>query len=260
MTEIAVQQQSPNGAALALPAAGAMSRIQSAAQDMSAAHRLAQALCNTAFAPPHFHGKPDEGAAAIMYGDTIGMDPLAALQNIFMISGRPGLYARTMVALVLSKGHEVWTEVDTPDRVVVCGRRKGSDNTERSEWTIDRAKKAGYLNNKKYQTDPQAMLYARASGDVARKVAPDALLGMAYNVEELQLDEAEPEAAPVRRSGAARLASVVGVEPETPAIEAGDGPANEPTEADIEAMNAEAAEQAADRDGEPDALFGGDDQ
>ncbi|MCZ4506609.1 hypothetical protein O4273_27765, partial [Rhodococcus ruber] len=33
---------------------------------------------------------------------------------------------------------------------------------------------------------PQSMLYARASGDIARRVAPDALLGMAYHVEELE--------------------------------------------------------------------------
>lgn len=216
----------------------ALTRIQSAAADMHAAHQLAKALCATSFAPVHFKGKPDEGAAAIMYGDNIGMDPLAALQNIFMISGRPGLYARTMVALVLSKGHEVWTEVDTPDRVVVCGRRKGTDKVERSEWTIARAQRAGYLNNAKYKTDPQAMLYARASGDVARKVAPDALLGMAYNVEELQLD-ADPEpAVTVARSGASRLAAVVGVE--RPAVEAG------PSEADIAALNAEADAQAAE--------------
>lgn len=33
------------------------------------------------------------------------------------------------------------------------------------------------------------MLYARASGDVARRIAPDALLGLAYSAEELQLGE-----------------------------------------------------------------------
>lgn len=239
---------------LATVAPSALSRIQSAAADMQAAHQLAKALCVTSFAPPHFKGKPDEGAAAIMYGDNIGMDPLAALQNIFMISGRPGLYARTMVALVLSKGHEVWTELDTPEKVIVCGRRKGSENIERSEWTIGRAQKAGYLNNAKYKSDPQAMLYARASGDVARKIAPDALLGMAYNVEELQLDTDQPETT-VQRSGAARLAAVVGAD--TPAIEAAP---NEPTDDDFDAMNEEANAEAAAAEAARDGVFGGGDE
>jgi hypothetical protein len=229
MTEIATTQ-STNGtepaAHIALPSTASM--IQNAAQDLTAAHYLAKALCNTSFAPTHFRGKPEEGAAAIMYGDTIGLDPLAALQNIFMISGKPGLYARTMVAIVLSKGHEVWTEEDTPQKVTVCGRRKGTDKIERSEWTIERARVAGYTNNAKYKTDPQAMLYARAAGDVARKVAPDALLGMAYNVEELMLEPQEAGPTTVSRSGTDRLAAVVGTE--QPAIEAAADMAGGPDE------------------------------
>lgn len=225
-----------------------VSMIQAAALDMAAAHSLAKALCSTAFVPQHFKGKPDDAAAAIMYGATIDMEPLTALQNIHVISGKPGLYARTMVALVLSKGHEVWTEVDTPDRVVVAGRRKGSDNIEKSEWTIARARKAGYTSNKKYETDPQSMLYARASGDVARRVAPDALLGMAYNVEELQLldDHDENTPAPTTRSAGARLQQLVAAGSE----------AAGPTEEDIAAMNAEATAQQDDvSNGESSDLF-----
>lgn len=174
------------------------SPIQQTATELGAAHQIATALSATAFVPQHFRGKPDDCAAAILYGSTVGMDPMTSLQNLYVIGGKPALYSRPMVGIVLAQGHEIWTEVDTPERVVVCGRRKGSENIERSEWTIERAKQAGYLSNKKYQTDPQAMLYARASGDVARKVAPDALLGMAYNVEELELSDIEDRPAPRR--------------------------------------------------------------
>lgn len=205
-----------------------VSLIQAAAQDMQAAHALATAICSTAFAPAHFKGKPDEGAAAMLYGQTIGMDPLTALQNIFMISGKPGLYARTQVAIAQAQGHEVWTEEDTPTKVVVCGRRKGLDKIERSEWTIERARVAGYTNNRKYETDPQAMLYARAAGDVTRKIAADALIGMAYNVEELQLDDA-PDPGPAPRAGAARLGAALGLAPAPAAIEAPAEPTPEPS-------------------------------
>lgn len=169
--------------------------IRKTAGDLDDAYRIATALGQTSFVPQHFRGKPEDAMAAILYGQTIAMDPMTALQNLYVISGKPALYSRPMVGIVLAQGHEIWTEVDTPERVVVCGRRKGSEHIERSEWTIERARQAGYTNNKKYQSDPQAMLYARASGDVARKVAPDALLGMAYNVEELEAspDRAEPE-------------------------------------------------------------------
>src|SRR5690606_934292 len=65
-------------------------------------------------------------------------------------------------------------------------------------WTTARANTAGYTKNSKYQTDPAAMLYARAASDVCRQVAPDALAGLAYSAEELELTEGTP-AAPSRR-------------------------------------------------------------
>jgi hypothetical protein len=54
------------------------------------------------------------------------------------------------------------------------------------------------MSNKKYETDPQSMLKARAIGDVCRVVAPDALAGLAYNEADVALMEPveEPPAAP----------------------------------------------------------------
>lgn len=165
-------------------------RLVAWAQAASAAHQLASALCRTSFVPKHFIGKPDEAAAAVLLGDELGLSPISSLRSVFVISGTPGLYAKTMVALVQSRGHEVWTEKDTPEKVTVCGKRRGSEHVERSEWTTDRARRAGYTNNKKYETDPQAMLYARAASDVCRKIAADVLAGVPLAVEELELENA----------------------------------------------------------------------
>lgn len=186
-----------------------VSSIQETAKNLQAAMQIGTALANTIFVPTHFRQKPEECAAAILYGDTIGMDPVTSLQQIHVINGKPGLYARAMVAVVLSHGHEIWTEEAGPTKVVVAGRRKGTDNVERSEWTVDRARKAGYTTNKKYDTSPEEMLYARSSGDVARRVAPDALLGMAYSIEELELIEGELVESVAARSGVSRLRSAV---------------------------------------------------
>jgi len=169
------------------------------ARALSAAHQVASALCSTSFVPRHFANKPEEAAAALMLGDELGLSPVSALRSIFVIGGTPGMYARTMVALVQSRGHEVWTDTDTANKVVVCGRREGSDKVERAEWTIDRARRAGYTNNKKYETDPQAMLYARASSDVCRRIAADVLSGIPYSVEELEVIDAEKPTRQVRR-------------------------------------------------------------
>lgn len=178
----------PDTAALAVAPRSAL--IESA-QKLGVAKQFADALCRTSFVPKHFSDKPEEAAAALIFGDELGFEPTQSLRSIYVIGGTPALYARAMVALVMSRGHEVWTEKDTPAEVVVCGRRRGSDKVERVAWTTDRARRAGYTSNKKYDTDPQAMLYARASSDVCRRIAPDVLAGISYTVEEMELEETE---------------------------------------------------------------------
>lgn len=191
-------------------APAAVSLIQQTAIELGSAHQIAQAICATSFVPQHFRGKPDECAVAILYGATVGFDPMTAIQQIYVISGKPALYARAMVAIVLAKGHAIWTDEEEPGRVVVAGRRKGSDKVERVEWSSALAQQAGYTSNAKYRTDPRSMLYARASGDIARRIAPDALLGMAYNVEELELGEVPNISTfPAERSGTGRLRAAV---------------------------------------------------
>lgn len=182
--------------------------IGRAVQQMAGAAKLGEALAMTAFVPAAFRGKPDDAAAAIMYGAALGLDPMTSLRAVYVVSGTPGLYARQMVAVVISRGHKVWTVESTDQSVTVSGQRRGSDVVETVTWTYDRARKAGYTSNKKYDTDPQAMLWARAAGDVARRIAPDALAGLDYSVEELQvIDHVEDAPRPKRETTATLLGS-----------------------------------------------------
>lgn len=187
-------------------------RLVAWAQAASAAHSLAQSLSRTSFVPKAFAGNPADATAAIILGDELGLSPLSALRSLYVIGGTPALYARTMTALVMAHGHEIWTIEETEQKVTVAGRRKGSEHEERVTWTIARAQKAGYTSNKKYQTDPIAMLYARAAGDVARRIAPDVLAGVPYSVEEIELDEA-PATRTVSRESATRTVTRKAPEP-----------------------------------------------
>ena len=53
--------------------------------------------------------------------------------------------------------------VEPAQRLAVVRRRR--DEAEAC-LRAERARRAGYTNNKKYETDPQSMLYARAAADV----------------------------------------------------------------------------------------------
>lgn len=189
------------------------------AEKLAAAHRIAVALCNTSFVPAAFRGKPEEGSAAILYGDELGFSPMSSLQGLFVIGGKPSMYARQMVALLISHGHEVWTVEKDDESVTVAGRRRGSAQVVTETWTLARARKAGYTSNKKYDSDPQAMLYARAAADVCRQVAPDVLAGIAYTVEEMEVVPStvvQQEYAVVKPTGTAALRAAVGQQAKQP--------------------------------------------
>jgi hypothetical protein len=128
-----------------------------------------------------------------------------ALANIFVVQGKPALYARTMVALVLRAGHEVVRTGADDTSVTVAARRKGQSEWSEFTWTIERAKKAGYTSNKKYESDPIAMLTAKAQAEACRTIAPDVLTGLAYSVEEVELEDLGERPAPPKRTAASRL-------------------------------------------------------
>ncbi|GAA3289144.1 hypothetical protein ACFFON_15305 [Arthrobacter citreus] len=239
MTEVATV---PQATALAVPsAAGAPALNLTAttvsllewAQELDAAHRLGTALCGTEFVPASFRGKPDAAAAAILAGKSLGLDPMNSLSNIFVVQGRPAMYARTMVALVLSAGHDIRRTAATPEAVTILGRRKGQQEWQEFTWTIDRARQAGYLSNKKYTSDPIAMLTAKAQAEACRTIAPDVLTGVAaYSVEDVELEDlgetpTAPAAAPavakpartIKRRAAAPAPEVPDVVAEPPAPE-----------------------------------------
>lgn len=178
-----------------------------------AAHQLAVPLCRTEFVPQHFRGNEAAATAAILYGAEAGLSPMQALQGIFVIGGRPALYVRTMLALTLAAGHEVNTVESTDARAVVEARRRGSSHTERVVVTIDQARRAGWTSNKKYASEPASMLLARAQSQACRRVAPDALHGLAYSAEELQDEHGTAPAEP-KRAARRKLAAEQPAPPE----------------------------------------------
>lgn len=187
-----------------MPSKAAVVMLAEHAQMMDTAYRLADAMCRTSMVPARFAGKPDDATAAILYGAELGLNPIQSLQRIIPIHGMPSLEARTMVALLKSRGYKIKTVAQSDDSVTVQGIDLDGESHE-STWTMQRALKAGYvptldektgkyktnskgnlLGNEKYLTDPQAMLKAKAQAEVCRDMAPDVLIGISYTTEELQ--------------------------------------------------------------------------
>lgn len=182
-TDVAVRDERPDSLAHPTPV---LTSLADWASELTAAHTLAETLCKTAFVPDHFRNKPAETAAAILSGFELGFSPMAAVRSIFIIKGTPGMYAKAMVALLQSKGHDVWVEEQSDERVVVCGRRRGSQKVHSTTWDRARVVKAKLESNAKYQETPQQMMVARGQSEICRQVGADVLHGVAYSVEELE--------------------------------------------------------------------------
>ncbi|UYL86907.1 RecT-like ssDNA binding protein [Gordonia phage RavenCo17] len=241
----------------------ANNQLMEHAKAMDTAYQLAEAMCGTALVPATYRGKPQDGTAAILYGAELGLTPIQSLQQIFVVHGTPAIYARTMVALLKSRGFKIWTESSSDEAVTVMGQAP-DDTAEGSTWTIERAEKAGYvptiddatgkykvnskgnlIGNEKYLTDPQAMLYAKAAAEVCRRLAPDVLLGIAYTREDLESETPEngPRRVPNEQTtapGVDDLRKRLGIAaapkptPEAPATEAAEA-VGESTESDTAA-------------------------
>lgn len=183
MTELAIHQP----AAVAPYTGGsAVDRLAAWAHGAEAAHQLATALCGTQFVPAAYRGKPGEATAAILAGAEVGLAPLASLRAFDSIKGVPAPKAITLRAVVQAAGHDVEIVQATPASAIVRGRRRGAADWQVCEWTIDRAMKAGYVaSNPNYKTKPAEMLVARATAELCRWIASDAIMGMPYSAEEL---------------------------------------------------------------------------
>lgn len=167
-----------------------LAELRAEAEFLTVAYELAQRACGTQLVAAHFRGKPEDGAIAIAYGSSLGWHWTKALQDVYVVKGKPAIMAKEMRELVIRAGHSIWEEQVGPELVVLAGHRNGSDIVYRSEWTIARAKTAGfYDSNPNYKTSPENMLYARATTELCRRMAPDALSGLGYSAEEMRDQE-----------------------------------------------------------------------
>lgn len=172
--------------------------IRESAEVMATAHALAQQICDTAMVPEHFRGKPHECAAAMLYGASLGLDPMQSVKAVYVVKGNAALYAAAMAAIVRRDGHKLWTVEASDESVTVAGQRRGETEPEVRTWTYERANKAGYTSNAKYKTNPQQMLYAKAVTEVCRAIAPDSLAGV-YSAEEIELEHIAGEVVKVEQ-------------------------------------------------------------
>lgn len=181
MTELAVPEQNHQ---LATREPDEPSDLMKWVEDARQANLVAKALASTNFAGS-FKNKPDELTAAILAGQELGLKPMASLKAIDIIQNTPALRAHAMRAIIQNQGHEIELVESTSTYCKMRGRRKGADAWQYVEWDIPRAELMRLAGKDEWKKQPKTMLVARATGELCRLIASDALHGMPYAAEEI---------------------------------------------------------------------------
>ncbi|MGW5711649.1 hypothetical protein [Streptomyces olivaceus] len=162
----------------------AESSLQKWAQEASAISGIANAIAGTSLAGAYRNDR-DAIVAVILAGHEVGLKPMTSLKSIDVIQGQPALRAHAMRAIVLKAGHEIELVESDAQHCVMRGRRKGAEAWQTVEWDMRRAAQMKLTEKAEWKKQPKTMLIARATGEICRLVAADALHGMPYVAEEL---------------------------------------------------------------------------
>lgn len=161
--------------------------------------QYAKALAAASLLPAAYRNAPANVLLAMEYGDALGLAPIAAIQGVHVIDGKPTASAQLIGALVRRAGHRLRVEV-SPDGTAARATVIRSDDPDFefvSVWTLARAEAAGLTGKGTWQKFPTNLLKARAITEVARDACPEALSGVAYTAEEIGHDD--DDARPVER-------------------------------------------------------------
>jgi hypothetical protein len=194
------------------------------------AFRFAQYVVAAGFAPKGLE-KAESVLIAVQMGRELGLPPMAALQNIAIINGRPGVFGDAALALVRGSGllvsySQAWEGTGDARLAKVTARRKGDVADTVQTFSVQDAKKAGLWGKQgPWSQYPDRMLLFRARGFILRDMFGDVLKG--FKTTEELADTPPPEknitgeataGAPSSYTGTARPAPVMrpaAVQPES---------------------------------------------
>jgi hypothetical protein len=172
-------------------------------QVLAAQMDYARALAESNLLPKQYHRQPANLLWAISYGQTLGVDPMTAVQSIHVINGRPTASADLIAGLVRRAGHKLRVTGDDRQAVAQIIRADDPGFTFEVTWTWDRAVAAKLTSKDTWKQFPAAMLKARAVTEVARAACSEILQGTIYTPEELGA-EVDEDGTPVLRGEVVR--------------------------------------------------------
>lgn len=152
--------------------------------------RFAQCLVKSGLAPKGLD-KPEAALVALQAGAEIGLPPMASIQNIAVINGRPSLWGDAMLAVCMQspdwepEPFKEWIEGEGDKMVAHCrvGRRGVKEPIIGSFSASEAIKAELWTKSGPWKQYPRRMLAMRARAFALRNAFADALRGIACREE-----------------------------------------------------------------------------
>ena len=162
--------------------------------------RTLQTLIQTPTVPRRYTQSPSgvqDMYAAILVGREVGIAPMEAIQNIYLINGSVSMSGKLMVALIYRAGHLMKVKFGAKKVTVECFRRDPYTHelvaVGETEFGEADAVAASLDQKDTYRQYPRLMWAWRAITFAGRLFYGDVLSGIGYTPEELEVsDVVEP--------------------------------------------------------------------
>lgn len=184
-----------NNSAVTAPAghAVAQSSFFTNLDAFEAGQRICKMLSSSSLVPTIYQGNIANTFIALEMATRTGSSPLAVMQNLYIVHGRPAWSAQFVIAALNACGKfsplrfEIAGEGDKRTCKAWAVEHGTGERLEGPPVSVEMAKAEGWYgkNGSKWQTMPELMLRYRAASFFGRLYAPDILMGMRTS-EELQ--------------------------------------------------------------------------
>ena len=154
--------------------------------NLDARMEYAEQLATSGLIPTTFQKHPENVLVAIEWGRELGLSPIAAMKEIYVVHGQPSLSAKSMLGLARKAGHRVRIKGEDQQATCEIVRADDPEYTHSVTYTLDDAKRAGLLGNTGWKNHPSTMLRWRAASECIRMACPEVLGGISYTPEEIQ--------------------------------------------------------------------------
>lgn len=157
-------------------------------QSFEQAYRFAELITRSGMAPKGFE-RVESCMVAILHGLEVGLTPMAALQSIAVVNGRPTIWGDGAMGLVRGSGLCEWIEESLAGEgdaaTATCrAKRRGDPKPAIGTFSMADAKKAGLVGKQGPWTQyPKRMLQMRARAFALRDGFADVLRGVSIREE-----------------------------------------------------------------------------